>query len=116
MEQFLKTLNHINITGNARGDRTGTGTMSLFGEQMRFNLQEGFPLVTTKQVFSRGLIEELIWMVLGQTNNNLLWDKNVHIWDEWATKDIAQLPVYTVEERYDLLRQKLGEEEFSKIR
>lgn len=113
MKAYLQTLGNINEHGNARGDRTGTGTMSLFGQQMRFNLLEGFPLVTSKKVFTKGIIEELLWIIGGHSNNNLLKDRGVNIWTEWAVVDQV---AYSVEERYELLGDKLSEEEFSKVR
>lgn len=83
MKQYLDLCRHILEDGELRGDRTGTGTKSCFGYQMRFNLQEGFPLLTTKKVFTRGIIEELLWIIRGETNIKPLVEKNVHIWDEW---------------------------------
>jgi len=98
MKQYLELGREIiakyDKTQSIRQDRTNTGTVSLFGRQMRFDLSEGFPLVTTKKVFLRGIIEELLWMLAGDTNNNTLLDKNVHIWDQWATEDGSLGPIY----------------------
>ena len=80
-------LREILKDGNHRDDRTGTGTTSLFGKQMRFDLSEYFPLITTKKVFMRGLSEELFWFLRGESNIHSLLEKNVHIWDEWADED-----------------------------
>jgi thymidylate synthase len=91
---YEETLRHILENGHSKTDRTGTGTTSLFGLQMRFNLQEGFPLVTTKQVFVRPMVEELLWMLSGSTDNNVLKNKNVHIWDDWARPDGDLGPIY----------------------
>lgn len=89
------TLLKIMQQGTDRGDRTGTGTRGLFGLQMRWHLQDGFPLVTTKRVYTRPMIEELLWMLSGSTDNNELVAKNVHIWDEWAFPATGTLgPIY----------------------
>lgn len=80
--------------GTDRGDRTGTGTRSLFGVRMEFDLQNGFPLITTKKVFFRGIVEELLWFLRGETNVKSLQDKGVHIWDEWAAPNGDVGPVY----------------------
>lgn len=87
MKQYLDLLRDVSENGEIHHDRTGVGTKSVFGRQLRFNLQEGFPLVTTKKVFVRGIIEELLWFLSGDTNAKTLKDKNVHIWDEWATPE-----------------------------
>ncbi|HEY0217225.1 MAG TPA: thymidylate synthase [Cellulomonas sp.] len=86
-------------TGTPKSDRTGTGTRSVFGHQMRFDLSQGFPLVTTKRVFVRGLTEELLWFLRGESNAKILQDKDVHIWDEWADADGELGPVYGVQWR-----------------
>lgn len=86
-EQYLAMLNAIKHVGVFKGDRTGTGTQDLFGYQLRMDLSKGFPLLTTKKMFFRGIFEELLWMMSGDTNNKTLQDKNVKIWDEWATKE-----------------------------
>ena len=93
--QFEDLLAHVLREGTAKSDRTGTGTRSVFGHQLRYDLQRGFPLVTTKRVFLRGLVEELLWFLRGSTNANELIAKDVHIWDEWADPDTGELgPVY----------------------
>lgn len=94
MKQYMDLANQILHLGNRRGDRTGTGTVSIFGPQLRFDLSKGFPLLTTKKMFVRGIIEELLWFLNGGTNNNVLVEKNVHIWDEWAAEDGSLGPVY----------------------
>ena len=80
--------------GHSKTDRTGTGTRSLFGLQMRFDLKKGFPLVTTKRVYTRPMVEELLWFLRGSTNNNELLAKDVHIWDAWARPDGELGPIY----------------------
>ena len=92
-------LREILYKGNHRDDRTGTGTRSLFGKQMRFDLSECFPLITTKKVFMRGLSEELFWFRRGDSNIRSLREKNVHIWDEWADEDGNLGPIYGVQWR-----------------
>ena len=86
MKQYLELCKTILDKGTFKDDRTGTGTFSIFGYQTRYNLEEGFPLVTTKKVFLRGIIHELLWFISGDTNIKYLVDNNVHIWDDWAYK------------------------------
>lgn len=87
MKQYLDLLREIRDNGVTKTDRTGVGTKSIFGHQMRFNLQDGFPLLTTKKVFLKGIIYELLWFLKGDTNIKFLTDHNVHIWDEWADEN-----------------------------
>ena len=94
MQQYLDLMRHVRENGTFKSDRTGTGTYSVFGHQMRFDLADGFPLVTSKKMFLKGIIHELLWFLQGATNISYLTDHNVHIWDEWADEHGELGPVY----------------------
>ena len=90
MKQYLDLMRHVLENGARKEDRTGTGTLSVFGHQMRFDLSEGFPLLTTKKVFLRGIIHELLWFLAGDTNIKYLVDHKVGIWNEWPHRDYVK--------------------------
>jgi len=99
MKQYLEMMQHVRDNGARKTDRTGTGTMSVFGYQMRFDLSKGFPLITTKKLHIRSIVHELLWFLRGDSNIEYLKENNVSIWDEWADEEGELGPVYGVQWR-----------------
>jgi thymidylate synthase len=99
MQQYLSLMRHVRENGTQRDDRTGTGTLGVFGHQMRFDLSKGFPLVTTKKLHMRSIVHELLWFLRGDGNTQYLKDNGVSIWDEWADDNGDLGPVYGVQWR-----------------
>lgn len=100
MKQYHDLLQHVLNTGVRKSDRTGTGTISVFGHQSRYNLQDGFPLLTTKKLHTRSIFYELLWFLRGETNIQFLKDNKVTIWDEWASENGELGPIYGKQWRY----------------
>lgn len=113
MKQYLDLCKHILENGVERNDRTGTGTISTFGYQMRFNLEDGFPLLTTKKVFYRGIFEELLWFLSGNTNIKPLVDKNVKIWNEWPYEKFKNCSAYNNESLDEFIDRIKNDQEFA---
>ena len=113
MKQYLDLCRFILENGQKRQDRTGTGTISTFGYQMRFNLEEGFPLLTTKKVFYRGIFEELLWFLSGSTNIKPLVDKNVKIWNEWPYEAYKKLPEFKGETQDEFIEKIRNDDAFA---
>jgi thymidylate synthase len=114
MEQYLMLLRHILESGTEKNDRTGTGTISTFGYQMRFDLSKGFPLLTTKKVFLRGIIHELIWFLKGDTNLRYLAKNNVHIWDAWPYRRYRTSSEFRDESMEEFVKKVADDEGFAK--
>lgn len=113
MQQYLDLCRHVLEHGEKRKDRTGTGTISTFGYQMRFDLNEGFPLLTTKKVFYRGIFEELLWFLSGSTNIKPLVDKNVGIWNEWPYDKYSKSPDFKGETLKEFIEKIRDDQEFA---
>src|SRR6056297_488424 len=94
MKQYLNLLDHVLNNGTKKNDRTGTGTISVFGHQSRYDLSEGFPVLTTKKLHMRSIVHELLWFLQGDTNIAYLKEKGVRIWDEWADSEGDLGPIY----------------------
>ena len=115
MKQYLDFIRHILETGEKKDDRTGVGTISTFGYQMRFDLSKGFPLLTTKKVFLRGIIHELLWFIRGETNIRPLVLENVKIWNDWPYKKYKESKEYQGESMEEFIEKIKEDEEFAKV-
>lgn len=115
MKQYLEFLKHIKEKGSFKGDRTGTGTISTFGYQMRFDLNEGFPLLTTKKVFLKAIIHELLWFIKGETNIKYLVDNGVKIWNEWPYEAFKKSKDYNGETLEEFVEKVKTDDEFAKV-
>ena len=113
MKQYLELLRHIKEVGTPKSDRTGTGTISTFGYQMRFDLSEGFPLLTTKKVHLKSIIHELLWFITGDTNIKYLVDNNVRIWNEWPYRNFTKSNDYNGETLKEFVELVKNSEEFA---
>ena len=114
MKQYLELCKTILDKGITKSDRTGTGTISYFGYQMRFNLEEGFPLLTTKRVYLRAIIHELLWFIKGETNIKYLVDNNVKIWNEWPYQNYTKTAEYQNESLEEFVEKIKSDDEFAK--
>ncbi len=114
MKQYIKLLEHILENGSQKGDRTGTGTLSTFGYQMRFDLSEGFPLLTTKKVHLKSIIHELLWFIKGETNIKYLVDNNVRIWNEWPYRNFQKSGDYNHETLEEFVEKIKNDDKFAK--
>jgi len=115
MREYLNLLEHIIEHGQQKGDRTGTGTLSVFGYQMRFPLDQGFPLLTTKKVFMRGITHELLWFIAGDTNIKYLVDHGVNIWNEWPYENFKKSSAYAGESLEAFIEKIRQDSVFAKI-
>jgi thymidylate synthase len=114
MKQYLDLARYVLENGQVKKDRTGTGTISVFGYQFRCNLQEGFPLLTTKKVFYRGILGELLWIISGSTNIKPLVDQNIKIWNDWPYKAYTECPEYKGETMEEFIQKIKDDDEFAK--
>ena len=114
MKQYLDMCKYVLENGENREDRTGTGTRSVFGYQTRYDLRDGFPLMTTKKMFLRPIAEELLWFIKGDTNIKYLVDRNVKIWNEWPYEDFKKSPDFNGETIEEFVEKIKTDDEFAK--